>query len=124
MLQDADPTGEAHVRLPGGGAVYFAERKEGYWDGPYMYLEGDHHMSHATLVISTKGDKVDIHTVDLDSLAEFHNGNEEEALKHFRVDSICSDLSQRQAKIEAWKNGVREACLEYRELMVELSKEQ
>lgn len=40
MLQDADPSGEAHIRMSGGVPKY-AELKEGYWDGPYSYIDSD-----------------------------------------------------------------------------------
>jgi len=64
MLQDADPSGEAHIRMDGGIPTY-AELKEGYWDGPYTYLndKGDY-------VTSIKGNKVDIHCVDMDDYVE------------------------------------------------------
>jgi hypothetical protein len=72
MLQEADPKGEGYIRLPGGGAPYFADAKEGYWDGPYQYLEIDETKKHkyddSVLVTSTKGYKVDIHTMDIDSI--------------------------------------------------------
>jgi hypothetical protein len=38
ILQDADPSGEAHIRMEGGIPMY-AELKAGYWDGPYAYIE-------------------------------------------------------------------------------------
>jgi len=57
QLQEADPEGKCHVRIHG-GSVFSCERKPGYWDGPYEYLEGD------TYVFSTRGDKIDIHTLD------------------------------------------------------------
>ena len=59
LLQEEDPSGECHVRV-GSGYPTWAERKEGYWDGPYMY-EKD-----GKLHYSTKGMKVDIHTNDLE----------------------------------------------------------
>ena len=59
MLQDADPTGEAHVRMSG-GIPYLAEPKPGYWDGPYSYLDED-----GNWVESSKGTKIDIWTMDI-----------------------------------------------------------
>ena len=38
MLQEADPSGEAHIRMDG-GIPLFAELKPGYWDGPYEYID-------------------------------------------------------------------------------------
>ena len=40
MLQEADPSGEAHIRMEG-GIPLFAELKPGYWDGPYEYIDED-----------------------------------------------------------------------------------
>lgn len=59
MLQDADPTGEAHVRMEG-GIPYLAEPKPGYWDGPYSYLDED-----GNWVESSKATKIDIWTMDI-----------------------------------------------------------
>lgn len=59
MLKKEDPSGQAHVRMSGGVPI-FAELKDGYWDGPYNYLDDDEN-----LVISTMGSKVDIHTMDV-----------------------------------------------------------
>jgi hypothetical protein len=56
MLQDADPSGEAYVRMSGGVPI-FAELKEGYWDGPYSYIDED-----GKYITSTEGTKVDIWT--------------------------------------------------------------
>jgi hypothetical protein len=58
MLQEADPSGEAHIRMEG-GIPRFAELKPGYWDGPYSYLDED-----GNWVYSSEGDKVDIHCFD------------------------------------------------------------
>jgi len=51
MLQEADPSGEAHIRMEG-GIPRFAELKEGYWDGPYSYLDEE-----GNWVYSTEGNK-------------------------------------------------------------------
>jgi hypothetical protein len=59
MLQEADPTGEAHVRMSD-GIPYLAEPKPGYWDGPYSYLDED-----GNWVESSKGTKIDIWTMDI-----------------------------------------------------------
>ena len=55
ILQEADPSGTAHIRMSG-GIPRFAELKEGYWDGPYSYLDEE-----GRWVYSTEGCKVDIH---------------------------------------------------------------
>lgn len=59
MLKKEDPEGNCHVRIHG-EMPWFAEKKPGYWDGPYTYVEED------TMVFSTKGDKVDIRTMEPD----------------------------------------------------------
>lgn len=59
MLQDADPSGESHIRMSG-GIPYAAIEKEGYWDGPYTYIDKD-----GNYVYTTKGTKVDIYCTDI-----------------------------------------------------------
>ena len=60
MLQDADPSGDAHIRMSGGVPRY-AELKPGYWDGPYSYIDGD-----GNWVYSSMNNKVDIWTEEID----------------------------------------------------------
>lgn len=64
MLQEADPSGEAHIRMEG-GIPLFAELKPGYWDGPYSYIDEDDNY-----VTSTEGDKIDIHCLDIEGFIE------------------------------------------------------
>jgi hypothetical protein len=64
MLQEADPSGECHVRMPGGIPMY-AEHKEGYWDGPYSYINEE-----GQYVYTTQGSKVDIHIYDIEDFVE------------------------------------------------------
>jgi hypothetical protein len=59
ILQEADPSGEAHIRMPD-GIPFAAELKPGYWDGPYNYLDEDQNW-----VYSTENNKVDIHCRDI-----------------------------------------------------------
>lgn len=65
LLQKEDPEGNCHVRVCG-EMPFFCEKKPGYWDGPYTYIEDD------TMVFSTKGNKVDIYTLEPDDWAERH----------------------------------------------------
>jgi len=58
MLQDADPTGESHVRMYGGVPIG-AARIPGYYDGNYAYIDEDNNY-----VSTMKGDKVDIYYTD------------------------------------------------------------
>lgn len=66
MLQDADPSGEAHVRMEGGIPIY-AELKAGYWDGPYSYIDED-----GNYVYSSKDSKVDIWCQDIETFVDHH----------------------------------------------------
>lgn len=90
MLQKVDPTGEGYVRLPCGGAPWSAELKEGYWDGPYEYLELGNEKRYyphdSILVTSTKGYKVDINTMDVDHIIWDEKGNLDRIKKRVRFD--------------------------------------
>lgn len=59
MLQDADPSGEGYVRMAG-GVPYHAEPKNGYWDGPYSYIDDN-----GNYVYSIEGYKVDLCCKDI-----------------------------------------------------------
>lgn len=60
MLQEADPSGEAYIRMPG-GIPYAAEQKAGYWDGPYSYID-----ENGNYVYSIADYKVDIYCTDIE----------------------------------------------------------
>jgi hypothetical protein len=60
MLQEEDPTGESHVRLPGGVPTY-VEQKPGYYDGAYSYIDDG-----GNFVTTTKGYKIDVYAQDLE----------------------------------------------------------
>lgn len=64
MLQKEDPSGKLHIRMPG-GVPYFAESKEGYWDGPYFYIDEEGNM-----VYSSLDGKVDVHCLDVSGFVE------------------------------------------------------
>lgn len=64
MLQDADPSGELHVRMQG-GIPRFAIRNPGYWDGNYSYIDED-----GNWVESEESDKIDIYCQDIDDYVE------------------------------------------------------
>jgi hypothetical protein len=114
MLQEADPEGEGYVRLPGGGAPWLAETKEGYWDGPYQYLEyqKNEHGHDAILVTSKIGYKVDIHVMDTESIIWELHGNMEDIKKRIRFDfAVMADPEQRKEKeAERWKHIEKEAA--------------
>lgn len=66
MLQEADPTGEGFIRL-GDGIPIFAEPKEGYWDGPFAYID-----ENGNYIQSTKGYKIDIYAWSISEFVEQH----------------------------------------------------
>jgi hypothetical protein len=68
MLQEADPSGEAHIRMSG-GVPFYAELKEGYWDGPYSYIDEE-----GNYIYTTQGMKVDLYQKDIQDFAsDFFN---------------------------------------------------
>jgi hypothetical protein len=73
LLQEIDPSGELHVRASNGEAIYGVERKEGYWDGPYMYFEDDNIFE--KLYISSKGEKIDIKSAGYEDVIWQDNGD-------------------------------------------------
>jgi len=79
LLKEADPSGEAHIRMDGGIPQY-AELKEGYWDGPYTYIDND-----GNYTLSINGMKVDIYCIDIDEFIEkylnIHDTNNWEYIK-------------------------------------------
>lgn len=58
-LKEVDPSGETHARFEGGELIGF-ERKEGYYDGAYIYKNEDD-----KLVITDKDEKIDAHFEDI-----------------------------------------------------------
>lgn len=114
MLQKADPTGEGYIRLPGGGAPWFAEVKEGYWDGSYQYLElGDekkYYPHDSILVTSIKGYKVDINVMETDSIIWDENGDIERIKKRLRFEFDGYHPNQVKEKInKLWNDIEKEA---------------
>lgn len=64
MLQEADPSGEMHIRMPD-GIPFAAEPKPGYWDGEYSYIDEE-----GNWVNTTDGGKVDIHCMDVQEFVD------------------------------------------------------
>ncbi len=54
MLQEADPEGNGHIRMPGGIPIY-ADNVPGYYDGTYTYID-----ENKKYVTSGQGYKIDI----------------------------------------------------------------
>ena len=95
QLQKEDPSGELHVRINGMMPI-FAEKKLGYYDGSYQYLDGD------KIIISTQGEKVDINTLDLETWVWEHFNDWESKIefKHYNQDTV-NELKIRLSKIAA-----------------------
>jgi len=94
LLRKEDPSGESHIRI-NGNPVWFLECKPGYWDGPYNYLETNKNGKY-TWVQSTKGNKIDVHMMDMMDFAERFNGNWEEMKDYIRVEYDYLDDGQRE----------------------------
>ncbi len=95
MLQEADPSGEAHIRMEG-GIPESAELKPGYWDGPYSYLDEE-----GNWVYSTEGNKVDIHCLDRydyvsDMFSTYRIPAWKDVLSKFKFSLGYSDSSERE----------------------------
>lgn len=108
MLEKADPTGEGYVRLPSGGAPWFAEAKEGYWDGAYQYLElgaeKKYYPHDSVLVTSKKGYKIDVHVMETNTIIWDENGDMDKIRKRIRFDY------EGQRADEAWLYIEKEAA--------------
>jgi len=118
QLKRADPTGECHVRI-NSEPVSGAWSLPGYWDGPYNYLEWDEDHKNPTWVQSTKGDKVDIGTLDLFWLAEYYSGDWEEMKKHIRVEYTYLD----DMYAKNFLKRAKEECDEYNKIEDEIEKQ-
>lgn len=92
MIQEEDPTGECHIRLEG-GVPFCAERKPGYYDGAYSYIDED-----GNYVISKEGGKVDIHCIDLEDFV----WDNDDALKKIKFKGIKKE-DQREYMEQAEK---------------------
>lgn len=95
MLQDADPSGELHVRMQG-GIPQFAIRQPGYWDGNYRYIDEE-----GNWVESEEGDKIDIFCQDIDDYVEREFSKDitlEEMKKKFKFKLLGGDERNRDKK--------------------------
>lgn len=79
MLQQEDPSGNAHLRFYD-GTPWVVELKAGYWDGPFSYLD-----EQENYVTSTRGHKLDITCMSLETFVEcnfrLHDENNWEKVK-------------------------------------------
>ena len=109
MLNEADPSGESHIRMEGGIPVC-AELKPGYWDGPYTYTDEE-----GNYVTSSQGSKVDIHCMDIDDFIESNyrdNIEWEEIESKFKFDLTWSNKDQRDEKANSILKKAKESYLE------------
>lgn len=123
MLQEADPSGSAHIRMEGGIPV-FAEHKAGYWDGPYSYIDEE-----GNYVYSTQGSKVDIHCRDVDEFVEHHfnihdPNNWEKIQSKFKFELSYSIPEQRKEREDIILNSAKKSWEEYYEIYKEMFDEQ
>ena len=106
ILQEADPEGDAHIRMEG-GIPKCAVAKEGYWDGPYAYInENDEY------VYSTKGYKVDIYCEDVWDYVEntYQRGMKwEEMEKKFKFELGYASKEQRNEREQRIIDKAKEA---------------
>jgi len=124
MLQEADPEGEGYVRLPCGGAPWFAENKPGYWDGSYQYLEKinpdkGNDWGNMKIVTSKDGYKIDIVTLDHDTIIWDYNGDMDEIKKRIIVPD--KNFYSDEEKEKFWKY-VEEEANYAKGFHIELSK--
>ncbi len=108
MLQEEDPSGEAHVRMSG-GIPYSAESKAGYWDGPYSYIDDD-----GNYVYTTQGVKVDIYCRDIDDFVSskfnLHDPDNWEYIKSkFKFDLSYSIPEHRKEREDRILNSAKES---------------
>lgn len=117
LLQDADPTGEHHVRGLGGIPKH-VELVPGYYDGSYSYYDED-----GNYVISKAGCKVDIFCSDIDSyiedLIDIHDRyNKAKVLSSFKFENCSDSYKEERLKgiskeYDNWYNLENEIYLEY-----------
>lgn len=122
MLENADPSGESHIRINGQESYFYAEHKPGYWDGSYSYLEGKYGED-MVWVETTKGSKVDIRTVDMDNFVEYFDGDYETVKKHIKMDFGNFLIKEQQIeKEERFLKDVKDSCDEYLKIMEHINR--
>ena len=119
MLQEEDPSGEGYLRIGDGNPITFMTQKEGYWDGPYSYIEQGED-GKPIWVQTTKGYKVDVYSMDLYDFAERFQGNWEEVKKHIRVEYTYLDEGERE---KSFYRLAEKECKEYKDMKDKFYKE-
>jgi hypothetical protein len=115
MLQEEDPEGNGHIRM-NGGVPRFAIAKEGYWDGPYSYIDEE-----GNYVTTIEGYKVDVYSMDVsDFVEDIYRHNEttwEDIKSKFRFGfSGYAIKSQREERAD----GVLKKAKEAFDMMVDI----
>lgn len=100
LLQQEDSSGKLHVRINGMMPDY-VEKKPGYLDGPYEYMDD------GKLVFSTEGEKVDIHTLDIEDWAWENYEDWESKIRFDYLDD------ERENEIRAKLDSVAKEAREY-----------
>jgi len=100
MLQKADPSGELHVRVAGGTPT-FAERKEGYWDGYYTYIED------GKMVFSTRGNKIDLHSMGSDDWVERYIDDWEDRIEFDFTYLDDTKMNRVKDEMRDWEKEIR-----------------
>lgn len=106
MLQEGDPKGECHVRLPGGIPEH-VEIKEGYYDGPYTYIDSD-----GNFVMTEKGLKLDVYCTELEDFVWEEDNDDKKII----IDLPKGQKEKVEARIEKMRKK-RNDCL--KELLYE-----
>ena len=114
MLQEADPKGTAHIRMDG-GVPYAAHLKEGYYDGPYSYIDEDFNW-----VKSASGNKVDLYCINVWEFVDRVKGDAEtfDDIKHkFKFDlNIYMNPEQRIEREKSLLDEAEKAFNEIKEM--------
>lgn len=128
MLQKEDPSGEGYIRMDG-GVPYMCEAKEGYYDGPYSYLDED-----GNYCTSITGYKIDIYSKDrndfiLDAIwdDQFDINGEieqqwEELKKTFKFNLSLYGKDVQERKLNEYWEDIRKKWEQYRTEYIEYKK--
>lgn len=103
MLQEEDPSGECYVRI-NGGAIYWCESKEGYWDGAYEYYDKENKTWHT----SSKDYKIDVHTISWDDIIWEEEGDMDKIKTRLKPD-YSNYVRKEEYETNFWKKVEKEA---------------
>ena len=117
-LQEIDPSGEMHVRAPGGGAISFFEEKPGCWDGAYSYLD-----ENGIYVTTTKGSKIDMSSTYIDDIVDKYEGDMEKIRKMIKFDYTVYNKKQTREKVDEHWVSIEKSAKESRILNEKLTKD-